>query len=200
MSIFDCLKFSAEEVGQLEVEDVFYIRIDDPLAAMEGLGINDSVEHHDQYEINGDTSRVRVRKTTRNSETFYEMTKKLLCDKFINGENEFTESISEFVFECYKEMSPSGMIKSRYVKYIPEYPGVKFEFDLFYLPDGSISNWCKVDLEIPDGGFKGNYPKVPAIYSEIIPGSDPERNTDIRELYDTIFITRSNTRLVELPQ
>lgn len=200
MNLFDFINdVSPEEVGQREVEDVFYIYVEDPVAKMTELGIANTLEDHEQFEIQGDESRVRVRKTTRGGDVTYEMTRKLLKGNFINGENEFTESITEFVFNCYRDMAPNGMIKSRYILPVAEYPGIKFEFDLFHMPDGSIANWCKVDLETPVGGFKGDYPKIPAIYSEIISSSDQERSTDIHELYDTIFITRGNTRLAELP-
>lgn len=172
---------SFEETVVREVEDVFYAHVDDPLAKMQELGIVDSKEFHEQWEIKSTTCRIRVRKTVKDNVTSFEITKKV-------GDEEHNEPITEFVFNCYKEISESGMIKDRYTLKVQSNPDAYFEFDCFINGAGQYHPWIKIDLEIPEGGFK-EQPIVPEIYTEIISGGDKTKESVITDLYSDYFLT-----------
>lgn len=177
---------SSEASKVREVEAVFYLEVKDPIKAMEKLGIVHTKEFHEQWEVKLDGHRIRTRKTTHylpdGEKVNYELTKKI-------GGDEINEDATEFVYECFKDVATSGMIKDRFTLKVSDNPSVCFEFDFFIGPDGQYTPWCKVDLEIPLGGFSGDVPKIPEIYEDIILSKDESKKDIIDGLYDTYFIT-----------
>lgn len=102
-----------------------------------------------------------------------------------------TES-SEDAFKQFKLIADQGMIKTRYTFPI-DGTRLKFEVDVFHLPNGEKSEWVKIDLEVNEP--LESIPPLPEGFSEIILNqkddqTDEERQL-IRSLYETAFLTKN---------
>lgn len=142
-----------------EQEIVIYAKIGN----MEGLSQASLIEQHEQAEIKSEAGRIRVRKTTRNGRVpVYEMTsKRPISVGGVKSNREKTKSINEQLYNLFLEVCPSFMAKTRYV-FKTENLRIKrgdmqaniktselnFEVDVFTKGDGTVSKWCKIDIEV----------------------------------------------------
>lgn len=122
-----------------ELEYVFYGRIGN-MAALEQAA---SKEVQDQWSIHGVDGQIRVRATDG---TKFEMAIKT-WQKGVQGKNETELEITQDMFEQFKGMAPQGMPKTRFVFPI-EGTDYKWEVDVPMRADGTLSNYCKIDLEV----------------------------------------------------
>lgn len=60
--------------------------------------------------------------------------------------DEYAYPVDKALFDLYRQIADSGMLKTRHSVTYDTLPGLVFEFDTF--PD---SPWVKIDLEIPEG-------------------------------------------------
>ena len=113
-------------------------------------------EYQEQYAIKKQNGTVRVRMTKDDKETRYELTTKT-WSKQRNHRKEAELECTEAMFEHFKTISESGMIKRRY--YVPlgeivetteageTSSPLEWEIDVFFDLEGNRKNWCKIDLE-----------------------------------------------------
>lgn len=169
--------------GIAETEITIYAKIGD----MEGLKTADYKEVHEQAETRlNDTTRLRVRKTIKESEPFSEnenpgitFNATLKIDNensIVNSNSEINLPITEEFFKAFFAASNSRFIKTRYVFYSKrvslsvdhpdigtiEIPKLKYEVDVFKRTTGEVSEYCKIDIEVdPIIKFlKVNYPDI----------------------------------------
>lgn len=163
MNIFDLINVATEEVDKSsnkETEVVVYSKIGE----MEGLKLADGIEHHVQLETTfANGTRSRVRKVTKEEGSKFYFTYKVKLHEVndaVGTVNEFTVETDEAFFENFRNVAERELVKTRYIfnsskvnllttesKTI-EHPNVKYEVDVYTKEDGSISEWCKIDLEI----------------------------------------------------
>lgn len=130
----------------------------------EGLKEASAVEEQEQLElfIPG-KGRTRVRKTVDEDGTVFEA-----CVKTAKKQDgsavsclEVEEKVSSSYMEGFRHLADSLQIKTRYefdgTQAIIEsndksvtLPPLKYEVDVFKRPDGSISDWAKIDIELDD--------------------------------------------------
>lgn len=194
------ISMEADSSQSVEREKVFYCRIDD-FTQLENA---DRVENQEQWELRPketDTGCIRVRKTslvtvgTEHSpanvnETF------IMTTKIYTGENgavvETEQEVSPDIFEAFKRIAPSGLIKRRFTFNIPN-SAYKWEVDVFFDEHGDYAEWCKVDLEMDN--LNEPTPPFPIQFSEVISGNreiqSEEEKARIRTLFQTLFITQN---------
>lgn len=143
-----------------EKEMVIVCKIGD----FEGLKQADRVEEQEQLELFcPEKGRIRIRKTTSEDGTDF-----VACIKTLANPNEKIKSVDETenpvnaqFFEAFRAIANSLRVKKRYVfegeKTIIQaesedyqLPPIKYEVDVFTRPDGQISEWCKIDIELGD--------------------------------------------------
>lgn len=127
---------------------------------------------------------VRVRKVvTQDDETIYFMTIKNYQDgKRGCLETEFL--VNEEVFNSIRRISPTGMIKTRYVFPI-DGTDYAWEIDVFRHKNGA---WCKIDLEVDNTAFK--IPPFPIDLRNILDGNTSQKQI----LMDHYFLTPNPNR------
>lgn len=149
-----------------EIELAFLAKVTKP----EGYEQAETMEMHDQCEYRlPDTEdgkrrgKLRIRKTTKDSNTHYEEVLKCPHDPDSTiGDEEVPSDITEAYFNTWQKVFQAPMIrKIRYIflakntKVIYnnesiEVPLVKFEVDRFLSAGGSKSVWAKIDIEVQD--------------------------------------------------
>lgn len=207
---------------QIEEEVVIYAKIGN----MEGLQQASYIEQHEQAEIKTPIGKVRVRKTSRNgrSPVFEMTTKKTISVGAITRDRERTKSINEDIYNMFIEVCPVFMSKTRYVFKAEQLrikrgdmdatiktSDLKFEVDVFTKADGSISEWCKIDLEIDkikeimeknnvqvkDIKLVASISKLPFEPDNVVIDSkndkDPDKRALITELYQHEFLIARKT-------
>lgn len=128
----------------------------------------DKIILQEQYTVKAkDTTSkkgsVRVRKETVAGEDTYTITTKLdRGENLASNNTEYSRSIDKEFFDAFKEISSSGMLKTRYVfsaKSISlskgeetklDHSNTFFEVDVFKDKGGNVSSWCKIDIELDD--------------------------------------------------
>lgn len=206
----EAAQIALEELGvsKDEKEHVFYVYLND----FEQLAKAAAKEHQDQWDIkiprtedNVAGGSIRVRKTThfdspvgKATKTVYTQTTKVIVND--KGEkDEYEQEVGSDNFAQFMMLSPYGMVKDRFTFPI-EGTDLKWEVDVYLKADGTYHNWCKIDLEVED--LNTPIPsELPIAVTNIILGN-PKKNSDedkvkIRELYDTVFLTRNRYRSVE---
>lgn len=107
------------------------------------------------------------------------------------GKDEVETEASEAMFNLYKRLSNSGMIKRRHCFNRPD--GLVWEVDVYYTPDGQMVPWVKVDLEVKD---EREAPQdFPIQLTDVIEGdvrkrSDAERQ-QVAEILDKHFVLKN---------
>lgn len=152
----------ALEAQGIKDEEEQEVTIYAKIGNMEGLSQASAMESHEQAEIKTPVGRIRIRKTMINGRqpTFELTTKKPIALGAIRRERERTKKINEDVYSMFMDVAPSFMTKTRYIfkterlrikrgnmDAVIESPDLAFEVDVFTKADGSISPWCKIDLE-----------------------------------------------------
>ena len=151
-----------------EKEIVYYVKVQNPDELFKSF----TKEEQEQWEIkvprtvdNAAGGRIRVRKAKIGNELKYILTSKTFIDKNDHDETELLTT--ESMFNQFRQMSESGMIKHRCELKI-EGDGLNniIEVDLFLTPEGHYNQWVKVDVEIQD--LNSPLPKLPFDYLEIL--------------------------------
>lgn len=167
-----------------EREKVVYAKIVD----FEELGKATSKEKQEQWEIRVPKSdaqkffgQVRARCTDNKDY--------VLCIKTLeqgsDDRDEWEIKVTRAVFEMVKKIADSGMIKTRYVFPVTEKgQDLKWEVDIFEKADGSISEWCKIDLE-----YSGEEPdlKYPISLDEILDVQPVDRTEEQKDFVDRLM-------------
>lgn len=149
---------------KLETEVVVYSKISEPARLAEC----NSKEDHVQLETNfANGTRCRVRKTTKDGKSEYVFTFKVAVQQ-TNGTDfvanmEHSAVVDEEFFEAFKSVANRMLVKTRYnftsekvslkLKSGDEdsvivIPNIEYEVDVYTKADGTISEWCKIDVEI----------------------------------------------------
>lgn len=175
----------AEDVSgktTIEKEHVWYLR-----------GINfDQLEKiarkselQEQWSLMGPGANLRVRAIDDN---FFVMTGKT-WQEGVAGKAETQLETNRAMFDVFKRVANSGLIKRRYEV---ESQGHVFEVDIFFVghdPNNRPAEWCKVDLEVKD--LNSAHPVLPFDADEVIKDSPhnrtPELDERIAHLYKTFF-------------
>lgn len=193
---------------QHEIEYVFYGLLSNPAI----LDAATEVEDQEQWEIkipktdgNATSGRQRIRKIMKVTGSSiattptYELTTKIKLEQVDpsgqnspNVETEISLEASPALFEVYERLAECGMHKRRYTVPIPN-TNLHWQIDRFYQADGTLSQWCKIDIEVTTRSQK-----IP----QEIPGFDhlivnqkgfqtQEEQAQIQELYNTIFLMKN---------
>lgn len=208
----------------MQVENEKEITILCKVGNFEGLKQAFDTEHHLQAQIcRNDKGMLRIRKTTpvgKDAETpVIEMTTKTqISDGGIRSVSEKTTPITEVAFDQLMEVADKYMDKTRYLfkmetlqvthgekTYDLSDLGLVYEIDVFKKADGSVSQWCKIDVEVQgieeklkelsvpaeEMNFKVAISKLPFEPTDFVLVDD-EENADkqelIKQLFDTEFL------------
>lgn len=208
----------------MSVENEKEITILCKIGNFEGLQQSFDSEHHLQAQIcKNDKGMVRIRKTTfvgkrTNTPAIELTTKTQISDGGIRSVQEKTEPIDEGIFSQLLEVAEKYMDKTRYLFKMETLEvsfedkiydlsdiGLVYEVDVFKKKDGSVSQWCKIDVEVQGIeeklkelnldvekiSFKVVISKLPFEPTDFIL-VDEEENADkqelIRELFDNEFL------------
>lgn len=198
------LEEAATGRGQAEIEHVFYAKFD--LRWLQATAT--SIEDQEQWELriaktetNAMGGRMRIRKTRRqgvSDPAQYVLTIKTKLPE--RGELEVAIPASEDGFAQFKAMSECGMVKRRHTLTC-EGTASQWEVDVFFKPDGTPQEWCKIDFELSEPGQK--CPPLPLEFTEAIqngPGGNPETQAFIRNLYEAVFISKNDGTLPSVPE
>lgn len=186
----------------------------------DGLDQAASIEHHEQWEFRAPQAeggrkmgRERIRKTTKNDQTKYDLTTKApQSSENSIGDHEETIDITDKFFDNWKRaFGVTGQYKTRYtfvsnqVKitydgYEHIHPEIVFEVDIFTNKDGKRSIFAKVDVEIQDllqiikqkfpdvdaAKFVIDFSKLPLGIGKIIPAKsdDPAEQALVKEFFE----------------
>lgn len=208
----------------MNVENEKEITILCKIGNFEGLKQAFDTEHHLQAQIcKNDKGMVRIRKTTfagkrTNIPTLELTTKTQISDNSVRSVQEKNTPIDDEMFNQLLEVADKYMDKTRYLfkmetlkvsyqgkTYDLSDIGLVYEVDVFKKKDGSVSQWCKIDVEVQgieeklhelgipayEIGFKVGISKLPFEPSAFVL-VDGEKNADkqelIRELFDNEFL------------
>jgi hypothetical protein len=193
------LEERADGAAQKEREYVFYARLGEGYE----MPSTDDKERQEQWTIkipmsdaNAAQGDIRVRKTDLFDhgdlgQTEYVLTTKVRGDDV--DEVPIVSTADQFMH--FKRLAESGMLKDRYT-YPIEGTDLKWEVDVFLKPGGGFWPWVKIDLEVPgDAPADFPIPAFPIEAEEWIKAQDGERTpaeeAQVRELYDTMFLTKN---------
>lgn len=196
-----------------EDEVVIYARIGN----RDGLAKATSAIEQEQAQIKTPTGSIRVRKFRTGHSWSYEMTAKTLVSKGeVIKQTEKTTEVTSDVYRLFLSACQTKMVKSRFVFPIERctvknatlnaevvLEGLKWEVDVFQTPEGLMSEWCKIDLEITTlrkqlkaAGLKVKDLKL-ALKVTGLPFDplayfydDGAKSGDMRELVSTIYATQ----------
>lgn len=203
----------------MQVENEKEITILCKVGNFEGLQQAFSVEHHLQAQIcKNDKGMVRIRKTTPNANdsgtVVTELTTKTqISDGGVRSVKEKTAPINDVIFGQLMEVADKYMDKTRYLfkmetlqithgekTYDLKDLNLAYEVDIFKKKDGSVSQWCKIDVEVQGIEEKLNELNIPVeqISFKIVIGKlpfaptdfvlvDKEENEDKQELIEELF-------------
>lgn len=159
-----------------ETELVIYSCISNP----DGLSEASSKETHIQVEAKlGENGRCRVRETIKDGISTYTYTFKVPTGEHagVSANEEFTTPVSKSFFEGFKRVADTIQEKTRYVFLSEkislnvangenttaiEIPVIKYEVDVFTKVDRTITEWCKIDVEVDSilEFINQNYPEI----------------------------------------
>lgn len=173
---------SLEAAGQ-ELEYEFYGRIKD----FGDLKKAASKEEQEQWEIRSgkDDDRkyfggLRVRKINDD--------KYVLCAKVMSEGNDSRYEVEldadKDLFEAFRKISPKGMRKTRYLFPI-EGTDLTWEVDVYRQEDGSLEEWCKIDLEVKEPIKE--MPPLPMEFEELFTVQRAQRTPEQQEFVDELM-------------
>ncbi len=118
----------------------------------------------------------------------------------IRGSEEVECFISKDMYLALKEMGTGGYKKIRYFFAVPN-SDLVWEIDAFYTRQGNLSDWVKIDLEVPDPGTR--IPAVPIPFTAIISHqpkeyTGEERRT-VNHLWDELWVSLDADQLAPEP-
>jgi hypothetical protein len=181
------LEDEADGVKRVEKEREFYVQLSD----LEQLKKATSKESQEQWTIklektddNAGSGNFRVRKVDTEGVIKYIFTTKTVQGQGLR--DECSVEVSEQMFNMFKVLAETGMIKDRY-SFPVEGTDLVYEVDMFLKPDGSYHPWAKIDLENPPE----QPPPLPVVVDAFIDGKtqDAEQRKQITQLYEDMFLT-----------
>jgi CYTH domain-containing protein len=120
------------------------------------------VEEYEQWWFTTDGSRNKgttsgtIRVRSIDNKNFSMTVKHKQHSKSMANESKETEvPITKDMFDSFKKLSPLGVYKTRHFFPI-EGTDLTWELDVFTMPNGDVSEWCMIDLEV-----KGELEKIP---------------------------------------
>lgn len=160
-------------------------------------------EWQEQYEVRKDRGSIRVRMIKDELGTRYVLTTKSWGDKR-NERKEAELEVTEAMFDHFKAIADSGMIKRRY--FIPLGAVVEdteageistpleWEVDVFHDTEGNRRDWCKIDLEVPE---QIDLPELPIKLTDTITNQYGQRTDEeirkLTELFKEEFMVYPNS-------
>ncbi len=175
--------------SRIEKEFVYFIKLEDVSTFMENN--KDKAVLQEQYEIkipkvpeSRYTSRIRVRAI---DDTKYVLCVKAHAEGKSTIENELDTTLD--MFDLFKAITAFGQKKTRYTLPIAD-TDLAWEVDIFQKTDGSLCEWIKIDLEVPEEFVIQN--KLPALTdyfqtTESITNQWGERTEQEEALLKTIY-------------
>jgi hypothetical protein len=167
MKLFDRLSISQEsnEARQnKETEVAIYAKIGNP------NGLQEAASHEQHEQLEGKFAKgpkCRVRKTTKDNKDTYVFTFKVKgesAEETVTANKEFNVEVDNDFFEGFKtSVAEKFVLKTRYIfnsenveltfnqddeKKNITIPNILYEVDVYKKPDGSLSEWCKIDVEV----------------------------------------------------
>lgn len=147
-----------------ETEVAIYAKIGNP----NGFVDANSKEQHEQIEGKfAKGPNCRVRKTTKDDNDSYVFTFKVKgesVEETVTANKEFNVEVDNDFFEAFKtSVAEKFVLKTRYIfnsenveltfvqndeKKNITIPNIIYEVDVYKKPDGSLSEWCKIDVEV----------------------------------------------------
>jgi len=146
---------------EMETEVAIYSRVSNP------EGLKECIRSEKQHQLEGQFSngvKCRVRKVIVGDDQKCFFTYKLRGEEGnIDSCREFTVPVDEEFFEGFKKVAERNLVKTRYVftseKVTMKFyengtesevtiPNVSYEVDVYERADGSVCEWCKIDVEI----------------------------------------------------
>lgn len=193
------LQVSIEENGiaERELEYVFYGKVVD-FAELEKVA--ERSEYQEQYQVMRKNGTIRARMVRSDSGTTYVITTKSWTPG-VAGKSEAELEGTEDMFQHFKSIAESGMQKRRYFLKAgvqrtsdgDEHP-LTWEVDVFYDLEGKRSDWCKIDLEVPQP--LKELPTLPIELEEVITNQYGKRTRDeiekLKQLFEEEFTVRPN--------
>lgn len=162
-----------------------------------------TAEKQEQYEIKipktdknalGGKIRVRRSEPVAGGEVTYTLTSKTELppqegetDGMMTRSLEVNEPVSEKIFQVFQYLAEGGMQKTRFTFPI-EGTELKWEFDVFSDSKGNYQDWCKIDLELPEGGL-AEFPPFPIELERVISNPKGQRTEEEEAILDTLFST-----------
>lgn len=178
-----------------EIESVYYLKLSD--ASLQALEKATSNEYHEQWQVKAPHGSIRVRALASTPIEKASDVKYILTIKKDGKENEVP--IPKESFELFKGISDKGMFKRRFTFDIDTsrmdafqrayWRGLKWEVDIFILPDGNVAPWCKIDLEVNNTIQKNSpqRPPLPIPYVALLTERAQDKEA-VGELYDKYFL------------
>jgi len=159
-------------------------------------------EHQEQYEIkipktdkNALAGKLRVRRSQEVGKEEFNFTFTVKTE--LSGDEnstedekrslEINEPTTEQMFMAFQYIAEGGMKKTRY-EFPIEGTDLKWEFDVFAGSDGQPQAWCKIDLEVPQGGLV-DQPPFPIEMERIISSNPAAQSEEEKTILDTLFTT-----------
>lgn len=187
--------YSQEETIN-EIERVYFAKLSD----FEQLQGAPHSEEHEQWEyrlFEGEKPLGTLRSRSIDQGERYELTIKTYRKDDV-GSIESNLGSTEDMHQVIAALADRVLRKIRYTFPVSvEYQGktleLKWEIDVFRLPDGDLYPWVKVDLEVPEAQVPA--PAFPFRYDELINASyDHQMTEDERTIVDRLFETVRATR------
>lgn len=181
----------AEGKAEIELEYVLYGKIEN----FTQLDKASSKEEQEQWEI-------RIEKDAKHPIAGCVRVRRLPGDRYIlcmkqivegkDGKIEVEQDTTADMFKTMKALASAGMHKMRYVFEIPDSINV-WEVDVYFNPDGTMQQWCKVELEVKEP--VSVLPPLPLELSEVIANQwrnrTPEENAKVDELMKSVFLKKN---------
>ena len=201
---------------RMERELVFFAKFDHEKV----LQIGRDPVYQEQYELRGNNGGIRVRKIC-SANNIGSDSQYILCSKSwvpgAEGKKEVEQETTEDMFDNFRKISSHGLRKIRYnipvpgtegawqpnAGETPPYAGsLVWEVDLF-LPDAvrmsdvtgwPKAEWCKIDLELPEGYDQSNLPRLPDMFTDVFDVQPLDRNDEqqakAKEIMDSVAVKR----------
>lgn len=151
-------------INATETEIEIYAKIGDPQGLFKAQDVEQQVQVSAKLGL--EDNYCRVRKSTKNGKDEYTYTFKVKNrsqSDSVMSLIEYTVAINEEFFNDFQLVADNLQNKTRYIfdhdkiqlKYhlneadkIIEVPDIKYEVDVYTKSDGTLSEWCKIDIEI----------------------------------------------------
>lgn len=160
-------------------------------------------EWQEQYEVRKDRGCIRARMVKTDDENPQYILTTKTWKEVRNERKEAEISITKDMFDHFKIIADSGMIKRRYfidLGYVEEdtpngviRSPLEWEVDVFYDLEGKRQDWCKIDLEVPE---KIDLPELPIQLENAITNQYGKRTSEeiafLDQLFKEQFIVRPN--------